>query len=497
MVRWASTAVVSLLLLGASPQQEKDEEKLAEAMLRRADALIEAKEFEQARVTFWYIAKKWPNTKTAEIANYRGGENCVIDVRKVHDTGPSENRIDVHIMADSFGYTNADQRTWLTVSKGFSIQLTDWGMFREYKNYFNCWRVSLASKEKGTSTETKKFDTALGGSTSDAGGGYWLDDTKAAAVAAKIPSNDGVWLVLIRMGGGVDSGGGSRQASAVMWSGGGTLIHEFGHSFGGLMDEYTSEPGGMPNGFRRPIGRGVNISETADPKKVPWAHWLERPEVARAAGVGVFKGGNAHEEGQWRPTPGGCTMDSAGGTFCPICRERILLNIYTRVNPIDDAAPLEESRVRLKKTGDKIALEDPDALPWVLPMQPFSHRLTVKWKVKFLGVDSTPTGESAVEKPRDPAPAKRGRTGVSLPFEGDDCKSLVRPDKKGRPLERPDFSKLKLEPGRYVVTVEVRDEVCDDKKDPETKQPVKVPWVVKDDKNLLVERATWEVVVQN
>jgi hypothetical protein len=489
MARWL---VIGLLL---APQD--DDSRKAERLVKQAEALVENKQYEEARAIFIAVAQKWPATEAGKVAAYKGGDNCVLDVKKIIDNGPSEHRIDVHVMADSSRYTNADQRSWFGQAQGFGVQLTSGGMLREYQRYFNFWRVNLASKEQGTSTDSKKFDTALGVKTGDGGGGYSIDGAKMAAVSQRLPSNDALYLVLVRMGGGVDSGGGG----IVTWSGGGTLVHEFGHAFGGLGDEYTSEPGGMPVGYQRPIGRGVNYSDTPDLARVPWKHWFEKPEVARAAGVGAFEGANAHEKGQWRPTTGGCTMGSGGGgDFCPVCREVMLLAIYRRVNPIDDLSP-PSAVVKVKKAGEKYRVEGTDGVPWVLPLQPTTHRLAVRWKLKRLEDPGTATPSDPTAKPEEPKEEKpKARTGernhARLPFEGEDLKGAVRPDKQGRPLERPVFPEGKLTPGRYLLTVEVRDEVADENKvDPQTKQKVRVPWVIRDKEDLLVERACWDVMV--
>ena len=481
-----------LLLL---PQDE--DAKKAERLVKQAEALAEAKSFEEARAIYQAVAAKWPSTEAGKVAAYRGGDNCIVAIAQIVNNGPSENRIDVHIMGDSFRYTNADQRSFFGQAQGFAIQLTSGGSLREYQKYFNYWRVNLASKEQGTSTDSKKIDTALGVKTGDGGGGYSVDGKKVAEISRRLPHNEGLYLVLVRMGGGVDSGGGG----IVTWTGGGTLVHEFGHAFGGLGDEYTSEPGGMPNGFQRPIGRGVNYSDSPDPDKLPWKHWLEKPEVARAAGVGASEGANAHEKGQWKPTTGGCTMGSGGGgDFCPVCRERMVIEIYRRVCPVDDASPAS-AVVKVKKNGEKYRIETPDAVPWVLPMQPTTHRLAVRWKMKRAEEASGETASGQDARPQSPeepkeAPKKRERNFGKIPFEGEDLKGGVRPDRAGRPLERPVFAEGKLTPGRYLLTVEVRDEMWEEKTDNQTKQKVKVPWVLRDPEGLMVERVAWEVVVR-
>jgi hypothetical protein len=371
--------------------------------------------------------------------------------------------------------------------------------FKEYKPYFNYWRLYLASKESGTSTEAKKFDTALGGRVD--GGRYGLDAIKSQQVFDHMPIKDGYTVIIFRHGGGIPMAGVFYAGEA------GVLVHEFGHTFGGLGDEYTSEVhGGFGN---RGTNRQYNISDVPDPDKVPWAHWFKNMENARATGIGVHEGGNAAKKGQWRPTPGNCAMNG-GGVFCAVCREQILLMIYNRVNPIDDSTPnTAPIPVKVKKQGEAWTLADPKAIPWVLPMQPATHKLTVKWALKQTAVDPGPDTSTGPEpaKPFDPTnkfgegkgeePVIPERIFTRIPFEGDVVASLPRADAKARPIESPDLSKVKLSPGRWTLTVEVRDEMTyDNLRDPLTRKPVKVPWVLKDENNNLVERRSWELAVR-
>lgn len=185
--------------LGAS-WQDDDEARKAEALMKKVEALLQAKMYEEARAGWNYVVAKYPNTPSAEKARYLAGGNCVVDCVQIVDSGPSENRIDVHILGDSYRYLNADQRSFHGTAKGIAVQLTSGGALREYQRYFNHWRVQLASQEQGTSTDSKKFDTALAVKTGDGGGGYSVDGAKARAVAGHLTNNDGVWLVLVRMG---------------------------------------------------------------------------------------------------------------------------------------------------------------------------------------------------------------------------------------------------------------------------------------------------------
>jgi hypothetical protein len=500
-MRWLAAA--ALLLQGA---QQEDPEKKAQKLFEQAEALMKQYKFEEARAYYALIAKKYDSTKVADLARYRAGDNCLIGWDLIHHSGPTFNRIDVVFMGDSYLYTDADQRSFGSLAKANMMAMFEEPAFKEYRPYFNYWRVYLASKESGTSTPDKTFDTALGGRVD--GGRYGINAVKAMEITKHLPVNDGNWIMIIRHGGGTPMAG-------VLYAGeAGVLVHEFGHTFGGLGDEYTSEGGEGGAGIQRGINRQYNLSDVPDPDKAPWAHWFARAEYARALGIGMHEGGNAQKKGQWRPTPGNCAMNS-GGQFCAVCREQILIMIYNRVNPIDDSTPHTKGPMllKLKKSGDGFAVADLKLVPWIMPLQPATHRLTVKWALKRTGdpVVTATSDKKGTEPPPPPPddpynkvtparpdePIQSERTCTKIPFEGDVLPSVLRADTKGRAVESPDLSKAKLRPGTYLLTVEVKDDIAyENVRDPLTKQKVRVPWVVKDEMSLLTERRAWELIVE-
>ncbi len=486
-----------LLLTSSANQAQEDPEKRAADLVKQAEALAAKGSFEQARAIYLLIVKKYATTKVSTVAAYRAGDNSLVGWDLMHEGGNWRNRCNVHFMGDSYLYTDQDQRSFGGLAKANMHAMFEEIAFKEYKQYFNYWRLYLASKESGTTTANKKFDTALGGRAE--GGTYGIDPIKAQSISDHMPIKDGVWIMIIRHGGGTPMAG-------VLYAGeAGVLVHEFGHTFGGLGDEYTSEVhGGMGN---RGVNRQYNLSDVGDPDKVPWAHWFKNGEYARATGIGVHEGGNAATKGQWRPTPGNCCM-AGGGPFCAVCREQIVIMIYNRVNPIDDSSPfLEPVAIKLKKSGETFTIADPRQVPWVLPMQPTAHKLTVKWSLKKTSDEpgsATATGPSQPSQQdptyQDPAAdpqAVPDRQFSKPPFEGEVMGSLLRAgDAKGRPIESPDFTKVKWSPGRWLLTVDVRDEMSYDLADPLTKKKVRVPWVVKDESNRLIERRAWDLVVK-
>ena len=88
------------------------------------------------------------------------------------------------------------------------------------------------------------------------------------------------------------------------------VIHEFGHSFGNLADEYTysdDEYATLPENIKNdllyifPYGLWKNIDVTDDPATIKWHHFLTDSRYSES-GTGVFEGGKLYRAGVWRPS---------------------------------------------------------------------------------------------------------------------------------------------------------------------------------------------------
>jgi hypothetical protein len=278
------------------------------------------------------------------------------------------------------------------------------------------------------------------------------------------------------------------------------VVHEFGHAFIGLLDEYSNNPGEPQGLFGAP-------NASTSPENPPWQHFLD----ARYPGVGVYEGGATFYKGVWRPAPG-CAMNSGGGSpYCPVCREAGVLTIYERVSPIDQVWP-PEREVRWVQGAERPAFR-------VLPMQPAGHELEVKW---FLGAapaitepsrsepeydpEADPEGLDPFEKrlrrerlgalPRKPAlPTPIGyRPGMRRRAQGTAQLPLPRGNRiRGRMKREKDLGRVHealvpdLAVGRHVLTVVVWD--------PAKPKGEKRPWVLKDERGLLEDRYEWHIEV--
>ncbi|MFD2176104.1 M64 family metallopeptidase [Veronia pacifica] len=120
-------------------------------------------------------------------------------------------------------------------------------------------------------------------------------------------------------------------------------VHELGHSFAGLADEYTygrtSPPGTEPS--------QPNITVNNDPASLKWKYWVSHqsthPIPNESHRVGHYEGGQYVKEGVWRPTKNSI-MRSLGNAFHAVNAEAWALKVYKHGEPVLSFSPEETSQ---------------------------------------------------------------------------------------------------------------------------------------------------------
>ncbi|MCQ2114902.1 MAG: IgA Peptidase M64 [Bacteroidales bacterium] len=94
------------------------------------------------------------------------------------------------------------------------------------------------------------------------------------------------------------------------------VVHEFGHSFGALADEYAYAGEEDPYYFADVEPWEQNITTQAD----FGSKWRDMVGID---GVGLFEGAGYLPKGVWRPVEDCRMRTNAAGGFCPVCRRAI------------------------------------------------------------------------------------------------------------------------------------------------------------------------------
>jgi hypothetical protein len=455
-----SIVICAALLLQGGEQE-------AAAALAKAEAQLAKGNFTRALGDYKKIAKKYPGTSAGGTALRRTEPNAYFGSSDVLRHGPSANRLDVVFMGD--GYKLADQKSFAKSMQDLPKVFEDETLFREYFSYLNFLAVHLVSEEGGADGYGRTYKTALEAEiVGDAKSEAYVraNADKVASMLGEVPEHDGITLVFVRSGG----MGTAHAATATL----GKVAPDFlltgwGYAFADLGNEFAADYGfqGQSDGEEYP-----NTSTTDDPKRVPWAHWLE----AKARGVGVYKGANGRLKGAWKSSSKGCIMGEADArNFCIVCREALLLRLYDFVDPIDSCVPaghpssLDESLV-LKGAG-------PHEFE-VTVMRPASHTLDVQWWVLPERAAPPPLG---IDDRAHPRPRSSRGPLPALPVE---------PEQEKSPRKGVDSFTLELddlEPGLYQVVCRARDTT--------EARGEKHPFVLKDDAGVLESERLWWVQV--
>ena len=180
--------------------------------------------------------------------------------------------------------------------------------------------------------------------------------------------------------------------------------------------------------------------------------------------------------GAWKPTSGGCVMES-GEFFCRPCREAIVLRIYQVVDPIDHAAPPPHPR----DSTESLRLEDALELR-VGVMQPDEHALEGRWWVfPEVRAPLDPRGRAAryVQRFGD----RRSRGPLTLIQQ--EPLAETRGDRHG--VHELRIRRRDLGPGRYRVVFRARDTT--------RVRGDRYPWVLRDEHGLLESERAWWIEV--
>lgn len=283
-------------------------------------------------------------------------------------SGSPDNRINVAFLGD--GYTASELETLYPEHIQATLRHffdSNQEPFPRYRNFFNVYRINVTSAESGATDPTQGTwrNTALGARYNyDGVNAYalYMDSGRVTVQLAQAFQNasfvPNATLVAVNS----DRAGGASGMyacfSAGFSQGPEIALHEFGHVFANLADEY----GGSKSVYAGLEPPEVNITTSADGGK--WSRWLgfEQSEVGL---IGAYEGGGYYDYGMYSPARTS-KMRYLGFPFNAVCREKIILDIYRWVRPLDGWRDNAQTIV------------DPESL-WVKPVDPAV--IKVQWQV--------------------------------------------------------------------------------------------------------------------
>ena len=315
----------------------------------------------------------------ADVLVHRESAQFAGQVVAIHESGDPATKVDLLLLGD--GYTAAEHDRFIATARELTDILFATSPFRERKDDFNVWALAPPSATSGVSRpSTGVFRDSPIGATYDSFRSERYILTSDNKAMRRIASSAPYDFIEILTNSEVYGGGGiyglfSTAAANSEWAAY-LFVHEFGHHFAGLADEYYTSS----VAYEMPVE--AHVTALLDPDNIKWQHlvtpntplptsWPKAqfeehsiayqkkrqqmraenvPEDAmnklfednqvfveslfEASGqndrVGAFEGGNYMAEGIYRSQQN-CIMFTRTTDFCAVCSEAIekVIDEYT------------------------------------------------------------------------------------------------------------------------------------------------------------------------
>jgi hypothetical protein len=312
----------------------------------------------------------------------------VFPVDTLMRNGERPNRINLVYLSD--GYLSASLPTYISNATAINNELFAQTPFKQYKLFFNAFAVKVPSTQAGAKHPSTAADESTSGGQPIANPDNYFNSTfdyfsihrllvpqNATRVnnvlASNLPDYDQAFIIVNSPyyggSGGVYATASTESSSAEV------AIHEIGHSFAQLADEYWA------GDFY--AGEKPNMTQTNNAATVKWHSWYGNNNV------GIFPYGVSGNPAAWYRPHQLCKMQYLGLPFCSVCAERFIDRIHQLVNMVDAFTPATTAFSLTNSTPADFSVSHIVTIP---------STITVKW---YLNGSSTPftTGVDNVSIP--------------------------------------------------------------------------------------------------
>lgn len=271
-------------------------------------------------------------------------------VEKYRNTGADDRRLVIAITGD--GYTSGQQSQFRADAVRLVDTLLATSPWDTYAGVINIYFVGAVSNQSGADKPPLGVyvDTIFDGTfyTNNMDRLLTVNTSKAIPyVAARVPSYDTIFiLVNDTMYGG---SGGTVAVTSLHSLAPDILIHEVGHSFASLADEYVSYS--TPYTGSEPWQ--WNVTKVTSRNTVKWKAFIQPttpvptvPQASYQTQTGLFEGAYYYATAVYRPNYN-CEMRALGVPFCPVCKEAHASAIHAYAPLVDSLAPASGSTLTI------------------------------------------------------------------------------------------------------------------------------------------------------
>ena len=257
----------------------------------------------------------------------KAGERNVTPYDVLHQPSDSSRCIRIAFVAE--GYTADEMDHYLSDCQKAIASLFNHEPFKSMRDRFQIIAVKSPSVDSGTSEPSKGIwkNTVLGSHFDTFYSDRYLTTLhlkRLHDVLAGTPYEHIIILVNTEHYG----GGGIYNSYNLSYTGGPqflpVVVHEFGHSFGGLADEYAyGEDDPIYFDDTEPWEPNITTKATA---------FIKWENLIKAGKAGLVEGGGYQEKGVWRGCENCRMRTNEEPEFCPVCQQALvkLIDFYTR-----------------------------------------------------------------------------------------------------------------------------------------------------------------------
>ncbi|MEM1134525.1 MAG: M64 family metallopeptidase [Bacteroidota bacterium] len=242
--------------------------------------------------------------------------------------GQSEKRINYVILGD--GYLEAQLASFRQDAEQFANDLFNTSPYKEYKNYFNVFAISVSSNEKGAAVNPDNLiDNYFGSTFNFAGIERLLVPTRGDKVIEVLANNFPLYDQVIMLVNSPKYGGSGGWVATASTNAASSeiAIHELGHSFANLSDEYWAG--------EQFANETANMTQESSTDLVKWKNWMNDLGISIIPHTG---------NSTWHKPHNNCKMQFLNNPFCAVCREQFIRTTQQLISAIDQYTPINTEK---------------------------------------------------------------------------------------------------------------------------------------------------------